>query len=46
MKVGSSELARVQGQLCVSAYRYLRGLNREISDLEVSEDQLLNDFKH
>lgn len=42
MKVGSSELARVQGQLCVSAYRYLRGLNREISN--TSEAQTLNDF--
>lgn len=46
MKVGSSELTRVQGQLCVSAYRYLRGLNKEISDPEVSEDQLLNDFNY
>lgn len=44
MKVVSSELAKVQGQLCISAYRYLRGLNKEISDPEVSEDQLLNDF--
>lgn len=42
MKVGSSELARVQGQLCVSAYRYLRGLNKEISN--TSEVQTLNDF--
>lgn len=42
MKISSSELARVQGQLCVSAYRYLRGLNKEISN--TSEVQTLNDF--
>ena len=38
----NSELARVQGNLCVSAYRYLRGLNKEISN--TSEVQTLNDF--
>lgn len=42
MEISSGILAKVQGQLCVSAYRYLRGLNKEISS--VSEDQLLNDF--
>lgn len=44
MGIDNSELARVQGNLCVSAYRYLRGLNKEISN--TSEAQTLNDFNN
>lgn len=33
MRIDSSELARVQGNLCVSAYRLLRGIHKSITDI-------------